>query len=306
MITEQKSGREDELLQTEGLSRVAPRERSRVWRRFVGHKVAVASAIFMVICVAVLFPLASVVAPTPPNKTNVREVYQPPSRNHLLGTDIVGRDYWSRLIYGGRVSVSVGLVAVAIYMTIGIVLGSLSGYLGGRVDSVIMRVTDVVMSFPTLIILITIVAIIGPGLLNSMLAIGFLGWTGIARLVRGQVLSIREMDFIMAARAIGVQNRRIIIHHILPNLVAPITVAASFGVAGAILTEAGLSFLGLGVPFPTPSWGNMLNAAQSIAIIEQMPWLWLPPGLMITLCVLAINFIGDGLRDALDPRMSLN
>ena len=157
-----------------------------------------------------------------------------------------------------------------------------------------------------LVILISIVAIIGPGLLNAMLAIGLIGWTGVARLVRGQILSLREMDYVTAARALGVPEGRIIMRHILPNVVAPITVAASFGIAGAILTEAGLSFLGLGVQIPTPSWGNMLNESQSIEIIEHMQWLWVPPGLMITLCVLAINFIGDGLRDALDPRLTLD
>jgi peptide/nickel transport system permease protein len=162
------------------------------------------------------------------------------------------------------------------------------------------------MAFPTLIILITIVSFIGPGIYNFLLAIGLIGWTGVARLVRSLILSIREMDYVMAAQAVGVEQKWIIMRHILPNIVAPITVAASFGIAGAILTEAGLSFLGLGVQVPTPSWGNMLNEAQNISIIEDMPWFWVPPGLMITVCVLAINFIGDGLRDALDPRMSLD
>ncbi|MCW5854211.1 MAG: ABC transporter permease, partial [Anaerolineae bacterium] len=167
----------------------------------------------------------------------------------------------------------------------------------------IMRFTEVVMAFPTLIILITIVAIIGPGLFNAMIAIGLIGWTGIARLVRGQILSLRETDYITAARATGVHQGRVLVRHILPNVVAPIIVAATFGIAGAILTEAGLSFLGLGIKPPTPSWGNMISEAQQLNIIENKPWLWLAPGLMITLSVLAINFIGDGLRDALDPRL---
>jgi peptide/nickel transport system permease protein len=192
---------------------------------------------------------------------------------------------------------------VAIYLSIGTVLGCLAGYYGGKVDMIIMRITDIVMSFPTLIILISIVAIVGPGLLNAMLAIGLINWTSIARLVRGQILAIREMDFIIAAESIGVSKRQIIVKHVFPNVVAPLIVAASFGVAGAILTEAGLSFLGLGVQAPTPSWGTMINESKSIQIVERMVWLWIPPGLMITTCVLAINFIGDGLRDALDPRM---
>ena len=168
-----------------------------------------------------------------------------------------------------------------------------------------MRITDTVMAFPLIVILISIVAIVGPGLRNVMFAIGIISWTGVARLVRSQVLAIRHVDFVLAAKASGIPEGRILSRHIFPSIVGPITVAGSFGIAGAILTEASLSFLGLGVQVPTPSWGNMLNEAQSIQIIESFPWLWIPPGLMISLCVLAINFIGDGLRDALDPRMTL-
>ena len=260
----------------------------------------------MVVVIIVSFPLAPVVAPLHPHEIDVRKISLAPGSGHLLGTDPTGRDVWSRVVYGGRVSMSVGIVAVALYITIGTILGSVSGYYGGRADALIMRITDTVMAFPTLIILITIVSFIGPGIYNSMLAIGLIGWTGVARLVRSLILSIREMDYVMAAHAVGVEEKWIIMRHILPNVVAPITVAASFGIAGAILTEAGLSFLGLGVQVPTPSWGNMLNEARNISIIEDMLWFWLPPGLMITICVLAINFIGDGLRDALDPRMTLD
>ncbi|MEZ4862471.1 MAG: ABC transporter permease [Caldilineaceae bacterium] len=275
-------------------------------RRFLRHKLAVGSLLFMVVVIVSVFPLASVVAPISPVRTNLREVRQPPSVNHILGTDMIGRDVWSRLIYGGRVSIAVGLAAVTIFMSIGTFLGSIAGYYGGKVDMLIMRVTDTVMAFPVLVILISIVAIVGPGLVNAMIAIGLISWTGVARLVRGQILSVRAMDFVLAAEASGIPQGRILRRHILPSIIAPITVAGSFGIAGAILTEAGLSFLGLGVQIPTPSWGNMLNEAQSIELIESFLWLWLPPGLMISLCVLAINFIGDGLRDALDPRMNLN
>ncbi len=278
-------------------------QRGRTVRRFMRNKAAVAGLIFMLIVVPMVFPLATVVAPQDPHTTNLREVGKPPSADHLLGTDLTGRDMWSRVVYGGRVSLAVGLVAVAIYMSIGIVLGSLAGFYGGIVDSIIMRVTETVMSIPGYVMLITIVAFIGPGLLNSMFAIGVLGWTGIARLVRGQVLSIRAQDYVMAARATGVPAKGIILRHVLPNTMAPIIVAASFGVAGAILLEAGLSFLGLGVQIPVPSWGQMINEARSPAIIQSYLWLWVPPGLAITLCVLSINFIGDGLRDALDPRL---
>ena len=285
----------------------AAAQRRRAWRRFRRHKLALASAILMFLLIVVAFPLAPVVAPIHPHKIEIREIgLSPGEEGHLLGTDLTGRDIWSRVVYGGRVSMSVGIVAVSLYITIGTILGSVSGYYGGTVDAVIMRITDTVMAFPILIILIALVSILGPGIFNSMLAIGLIGWTGVTRLVRSLILSIRETDYIMAAHAVGVEEKWIIMRHILPNVIAPITVAASFGIAGAILTEAGLSFLGLGVQVPTPSWGNMLNEAQNIQIIESMPWFWLPPGLMITICVLAINFIGDGLRDALDPRMSLD
>jgi peptide/nickel transport system permease protein len=278
----------------------------RALRRFLRHRMAVIGLVFVVVLTLVTFPLASVVAPIPPERTDLRAVRQPPGGDHVLGTDLIGRDVLSRVVYGGRVSLAVGFFAVLIFMTIGTVLGGVAGYYGGRVDAIIMRVTDTVMAFPVIVILISIVAIIGPGLQNVMLAIGLISWTGVARLVRSQVLSIRTVDFVLAAKASGVPEQQILSRHIFPSIVGPITVAGSFGIAGAILTEASLSFLGLGVQVPTPSWGNMLNEAQSIQIIEAFPWLWVPPGLMISLCVLAINFIGDGLRDALDPRMTLD
>jgi peptide/nickel transport system permease protein len=198
----------------------------------------------------------------------------------------------------------VGIVAVAIYTSIGVVLGVLAGYYGGWIDSTIMRLCDVVLSFPTLIIIITIASVLGPSIYNLMLAIGLLGWPPIARLLRGQMLSLRSTEFVVGARAVGCSDRRLIFRHLLPNAMAPVLVAATFGIAYAILIEAGLSFLGLGVQPPTPSWGNMLTDAQSLTVLESMPWLWLPPGLMIALSVLSINFIGDGLRDALDPYLS--
>jgi peptide/nickel transport system permease protein len=194
------------------------------------------------------------------------------------------------------------LVAVAIYLVIGTVLGVIAGNLGGPVDGVIMRIADVVLSFPSLMLIIVIVSVIGPSIYNVMLVIGLLGWPAVCRLVRGNALSLRERDFVTAARAAGVGTTRTAFRHILPNTLGEIIVAGTFGVAAAILTEAGLSFLGLGVQPPMASWGNMLIDAQSLTILESMPWLWLPPGLMIALSVLSINFVGDGLRDALDPR----
>ncbi len=270
-------------------------------RAFMRHRLALAGAIVVVVlvCIAIFAPF---LAPYDPDAVDLFATSQSPSRSHLLGTDDIGRDVLSRVIYGTRVSLSVGLVAVTIYVAIGMVLGSISGYFGGWVDSTIQRFTDAVMCFPSLIIIIAAVAIIGPSIYNVMIVIGLLTWPGICRLVRGQILTLREREFVEAARALGASPARVIFSHLLPNTIAPITVAATFGVAAAILTEAGLSFLGLGVQPPTPSWGNMINTAQSAAVLQDMPWLWVPAGVMIALAVLSINFVGDGLRDALDPR----
>lgn len=220
---------------------------------------------------------------------------------HPLGTDRLGYDVWSRLVYSTRVSLSVGLVAVAIYTLIGTIIGGVAGYYGKSIDNVLMRITDTIMSFPTLIILLTVMSLFEQrSLFLIMAVIGLLAWPRIARLVRGQVLSIKAWEFVQAALSLGARSGRIIWAHIMPNVFAHIIVAATFGIASAILTEASLSFLGLGDP-NLPSWGKMLNEAQSLNILQSKPWLWLPPGLMIALCVLSVNFIGDGLRDALDP-----
>lgn len=279
----------------------ATRRRVSVWQRFIRHRLALIGTTLLLI-VAVASIAAPLIVSHDPYTTDLRAYRKPPSREHLLGTDSAGRDVFSRLLYAGRVSLSVGLVAVSIYVSIGIVLGGLAGYYGGWVDSVIMRVADMVLSFPSLIIIIVMVSLLGPSIYNVMLVIGGLGWPPIARLVRGNFLSLRESEFVVAAEASGAKNGRIIFRHVLPNALAPVIVAASFGMAQAILLEAGLSFLGLGVQPPTPSWGNMLSDAQSVMVLRNMPWLWLPPGVMIAVTVLSVNFIGDGLRDALDPR----
>ena len=255
----------------------------------------------MLLLLAVAAIGAPIFAPQGPFAVDLRFYREPPSSAHYLGTDASGRDVWSRLLYAGRVSLSVGLVAVSIYTLIRVVLGAVAGYYGGWADSALMRLADIVLSFPMLIIIITMVSILGPSIYNVMLVIGLLGWPPVSRIVRGQFLSLRERDFVMASRTVGASNPRIIFRHILPNALAPVIVAATFGMAGAILLEAGLSFLGLGVQPPTPGWGNMLTDAQSLTVLESMPWLWLQPGVMIALAVLSINFIGDGLRDALDP-----
>jgi peptide/nickel transport system permease protein len=273
----------------------------RAVRRFARHKLAMAGLI-TILLLAIIAVGSDVIAPYSFSEQDATQSSKPPSAAHVLGTDQFGRDVLSRLMYGGRVSLSVGLVAVGIYELIAIVLGSVAGYYGGKADMIVMRLVDVFMTFPWLIIVIYMVSILGPSVFNCMLAIGILGWTGPTRLVRGQILSIREMDYVLAARSIGVQTRRLILRHILPGVVAPLVVHATFGVASAILTEAGLSFLGLGVQPPTATWGNMMSDALQLTILEQMPWLWVPPGIAIMLAVLSINFVGDGLRDALDPK----
>lgn len=277
---------------------------SKQARRFLRNRLSVLGLVMIVVLffLAVFAPLLS---GHDPYKVNLEVRNQPPSAANWLGTDGNGRDVWTRLIYGGRVSLSVGIVAVSTSTVIGILIGSISGFFGGLVDMVLMRVTDIVMSFPMLIVVISFVAITGPSIYNSMIAIGILGWPTMARLVRSQFLYLRQVEFVMAAVALGARPPRLIFRHILPNTVGSIVVAVTFAVSDAILLEAALSFLGLGVQVPTASWGNMLRDAQTLSILENRPWMWIPPGVAIMLAVLSINFIGDGLRDALDPKIIL-
>lgn len=269
-------------------------------RRFFKHKLAVAGLIIFTLLVLVAL-FAPLIAPLSPYAVQ-GEFAAAPSAAHILGTDQVGRDLFSRLIYAARVSLSVGVGAVAIYIVIGTVLGAIAGYFGKWVDAVIMRLTDVFMSFPYLMVILVLVSIVGPSLFNLILVIGLLGWPSVARLVRGSVLAVKDMDYIKSGVALGYSAPKIVFQHILPNCLAPILVNATFGVASAIILETSLSFLGMGVQPPTASWGNMLTEAQSLTVLGTQPWLWIPPGLMIVLAVLSINFMGDGLRDALDPK----
>jgi peptide/nickel transport system permease protein len=277
---------------------------SMAWRRFRRHRLAVTGACILaaIVLIAVLAPALS---PYNPNSIDLDLSYVPPSGAHLLGTDISGRDLLSRLIYASRISVSVGLVSVSIYVAIAIAVGGVSGYYGGLVDSILMRFTDTMLAFPTLMMIFIVVSILGPSIFNVMLVIGLFGWPGLARVIRGQFLQIRGMDYVLSARSMGVRSSRIILRHILPNAIGPVIVWATFGMAGAIMFEASLSFLGLGVQPPQASWGNMLVDAQRLKIIRDLPWVWIPPGLSVVIMVLSINFMGDGLRDALDPRTLL-
>jgi peptide/nickel transport system permease protein len=268
--------------------------------RFFKHKLAVIGLVIITLFVLMAI-FAPIIAPEDPLEVGY-EFEAKPSSEHLLGTDQVGRDVLSRLIYASRISLAVGLGAVSIYVVIGTILGAIAGYMGKWADMIIMRITDVFMSFPFLMVILVLVSVMGPSLFNIILVLGILGWPPIARLVRGSVLSLKEMDYVKAGVALGYTAPKILLHHILPNALAPILVNATFGIASAIIMEASLSFLGMGVQPPTASWGNMLTEAQSLTVLAGQPWLWIPPGLMIILAVISINFMGDGLRDAVDPK----
>lgn len=264
-----------------------------------------AGLMILLILTAVGAPLISRYAP---NRLTLGDTNLPPGATHWFGTDSAGRDVWARTLYGGRVSLAVGLVAVALSTLIGVALGSAAGFYGKAVDFIIMRITDMVMSFPIIIIALTIVALIPPQLYKYsifvvMAAIGLLTWPGVARLARAQILALRTQDFVTAAHCLGVRQPRIIVRHILPNALAPILVSMSFSLANAILLEAGLSFFNLGVQQPTASWGNMLEPARNLQVLQSYPWQWIPPGVLIVISVLSINFVGDALRDALDARL---
>jgi peptide/nickel transport system permease protein len=281
--------------------RVAPSRRAKALRRFFRHKPALIGAIVLSLIV-LMAVFAAPIGRVSPISIDLMSARTGPSAAHPLGSDLVGRDVLSRLVFASRVSLAVGLGAVALYVAIGIVLGALSGFYGGIVETLILRLADIVLSFPAMILVLVIVSLVGPSLLNIMMVIGLLGWPRVARLVRGELLSLREREFVQAARVIGASDTRLMFRHLLPNTIGVVLVAATFGVANAILVEASLSFLGLGVQPPTPSWGNMLTDAQSLSALESMPWLWLPPGVMIFLVIISINFLGDGLRDVFDPR----
>lgn len=276
----------------------------RVVRRFVRHRLAMTGLVIFVV-IALLAIFAPLVTRHNPEAVDLLARNQGPTWDHWFGTDRTGRDTFARVIYAGRVSLAVGVVAVAISIVIAVVLGATAGFFGGRIDNVIMRFTDVMMTFPPVVIILTVSAIAGPGVRNTMLVIGLLNWPIPCRLVRAKFLAVRQMEYVTAARALGVPTNRIVRRHALPNAIDVMIVYASLGVANAILLEAGMSFLGVGVQPPTPSWGNLLNVARNISVLEGFPWQWMPAGAAIVLTVLAVNFIGDGLRDALDPRMRI-
>jgi peptide/nickel transport system permease protein len=269
-------------------------------RRLLRNPLAVAGGIVILLLFAVAaFPF--LFTSHDPNRIDILAVLEPPSREHPLGTDDLGRDVLARMVYGARVSMKVGFVAVGIATAIGLVVGLLGGFYGGVTDSVLMRFVDIMLCFPSFFLILAVIAFLGPSIITIMVVIGVTSWMGVARLVRAETLSLKERDFVAAARAQGAGDLRIIFRHILPNALAPVLVSATLGVAGAILVESSLSFLGIGVQPPTPSWGNILTAGKNY--IEFAWWLSVFPGLAILITVLGYNLLGEGIQEAVDPRL---
>jgi len=274
----------------------------RAWRRFRRNKLAMGGLIALTILV-----LASLLAPwlaMDPTAIDLGAVLDPPSRDHWLGTDQAGRDVLARLLWGGRVSLTIGFAAAFSTVLVGAILGLLAGYRGGVTDWFIMRLVEIVLSFPSLVLIIFFVTLLGRNLASIILVMVLFQWPLSCRLVRNMTVSIKEWEFVQAARGFGAGGLHTTLRHILPGVVGPLTVAGTLLAATAILLESALSFLGFGISPPTATWGGILNEAQSLTIIETMPWLWIPAGALITVTVLSINFVGDGLRDALDPRLN--
>jgi peptide/nickel transport system permease protein len=271
-------------------------------RRFLRYRLAIVG-VFMLTIIILMAIFAPLLTPWPPNWLDLNTgARQPPSPAHILGTDVSARDIWARVLYGARTSILVGFGAVALYLVIGTLMGLAAGFYGRFIDQGIMRFTDTIMAIPPLLLIIVFVSLVGPSIISVIAVIGLLGWPVTARLVRGQLLVLRESEFITASRVVGVPDRTILFRHMLPNILGPLTVVATFGVATAVLLESSLSFLGLGVRPPEASWGNLITEATSPVVLTQLPWQWVPAAIMITSTVLAVNFIGDGLRDAIDPR----
>lgn len=271
-----------------------------IWNRFKKNTLSVIG-LAVILALGAIALLAPVISPYEPTKIDVYNVISPPSAEHPFGTDELGRDLLSRMIWGSRASLKVGFIAVGIAITIGIFIGAIAGYYGGKVDAILMRFVDIMLSFPTFFLILAVIAIVEPGISTIMIVIGLTGWMDVSRLVRAEFLTLKERDFVSAARAIGASDSRIIFRHIMPNALSPVFIAATFGIAGAILVESGLSFLGLGVQPPEPSWGNILTSGKDNITVAW--WLSFFPGIAILITVLSYNLVGEGLRDALDPRL---
>jgi len=270
------------------------------WQRFKKNKLAVSGGIIVLILFFIA-TLASLISPYDQTDIDRKQILESPSLHHPFGTDDLGRDVLSRMIWGSRISLSVGFVAVGIATLIGMILGALSGYYGGWTDRIIMRFIDIMLAFPTFFLILAVIAFIGSGIWNIMIVIGFTSWMGVARLVRAEFLSLKEREYVLAARALGLSDVRIIFRHIMINSMAPVLVSAVLGIASAVLVESALSFLGIGVQPPTPSWGNILTLGKDN--IQIAWWLSVFPGLAILITVLGYNLLGEGIRDSIDPRL---
>lgn len=280
---------------------VAPVSKNRAWIRFKQNRMAVVGLVILGILILSAL-LAPVIAPHDPAEQDLLQRLKPPSQSHWFGTDDLGRDVLSRTLFAARISLSVGIFSVLLNVIIGVTVGSLAGYYGGKIDGILMRIVDIMISFPQIFILITVVTLLKPSLFNIIAVLVVFGWMTKARLLRGQILTVKNREFVDAARTIGMSDFRIIFRHILPNAIAPVIVSATMQMGGMILTESSLSFLGLGIQPPVASWGNMLQGAQTLKIMMTAPWVPIIPGLMIFLTVMCFNFVGDGLRNAFDSR----
>jgi peptide/nickel transport system permease protein len=292
----------DKLREREETGKSRKGIQNRALSKMLSNKLAVIGLVFVSIVI-----VASIIAPLickyDPQKVNLRMILKPPSSEHILGTDKVGRDVYARIIYGGRISILVGLGSAIGAALIGVSIGAYTGYRGGWIDSLILRISEIVMAFPQIILVLLLVAILGQSLMNLMVIFTLTGWGGLFRMTRAQMLSLREEEYVQALQAFGLSSFRISFKHVLPNALGLIMVNITLSTAMFILQEAGLSFLGLGVPLNIPTWGNILNVAIDLRILEDFWWVWMPVAGMISLFVLGINFIGDGLRDSTDPSL---
>ena len=292
----------DKLREREETGKSRKGIQNRALSKMLSNKLAIIGLVFVSIVI-----VASIIAPLickyDPQKVNLRMILKPPSSEHILGTDKVGRDVYARIIYGGRISILVGLGSAIGAALIGVSIGAYTGYRGGWIDSLILRISEIVMAFPQIILVLLLVAILGQSLMNLMVIFTLTGWGGLFRMTRAQMLSLREEEYVQALQAFGLSSFRISFKHVLPNALGPIMVNITLSTAMFILQEAGLSFLGLGVPLNIPTWGNILNVAIDLRILEDFWWVWMPVAGMISLFVLGINFIGDGLRDSTDPSL---
>jgi len=292
----------DKLREREETGKSRKGIQNRALSKMLSNKLAVIGFVFVSIVI-----VASIIAPLickyDPQKVNLRMILKPPSSEHILGTDKVGRDVYARIIYGGRISILVGLGSALGAALIGVSIGAYTGYRGGWIDSLVLRISEIVMAFPQIILVLLLVAILGQSLMNLMVIFTLTGWGGLFRMTRAQMLSLREEEYVQALQAFGLSSFRISFKHVLPNALGPIMVNITLSTAMFILQEAGLSFLGLGVPLNIPTWGNILNVAIDLRILEDFWWVWMPVAGMISFFVLGINFIGDGLRDSTDPSL---